>query len=149
MPEINKRFQSNSREVAAKVMDGEAIFINLSTGVYYSMNEVGTLIWELIETGRTPEEALEIVTGRYEVSREQAKADVERLVSVLLEENIVIQSDNEAKPGQPVGIEKGLAERKPYVVPELLIYRDMGDLLALDPPMPGLQDIPWKGRDGE
>ena len=102
---MNKRLQSNSREVAAKVMDGEAIFINLSTGVYYSMNEVGTFIWELIDAGRTPDAAVEIVTGCYEVSREQAKADVERLVSVLLEENIVIESDNEAKAGEFAGTE--------------------------------------------
>ena len=149
MPKMNKRLQSNSREVAAKVMDGEAIFINLSTGVYYSMNEVGTFIWELIDAGRTPDAAVEIVTGCYEVSREQAKADVERLVSVLLEESIVIESDNEAKAGEFTGTETALTERKPYVAPELLIYRDMGDLLALDPPMPGLQDIPWKEREGE
>jgi hypothetical protein len=26
-------------------------------------------------------------------------------------------------------------------------YRDMGDLLALDPPMPDLEDLAWKESD--
>jgi hypothetical protein len=34
--------------------------------------------------------------------------------------------------------------RAPYVPPALHIYRDMGQLLALDPPTPGLMDIDWK-----
>ena len=29
------------------------------------------------------------------------------------------------------------------------IYRDMGDLLALDPPTPGLGDTPWKDPEDE
>jgi len=31
----------NEEEVASKVMDGEAILINLSNGIYYSMDKVG------------------------------------------------------------------------------------------------------------
>ena len=35
-------------------------------------------------------------------------------------------------------------EKASYDIPKLNIYRDMGDLLALDPPVPGLGDTPWK-----
>jgi hypothetical protein len=35
-------------------------------------------------------------------------------------------------------------DKLPYELPKLNIYRDMGDLLALDPPVPGLGDTPWK-----
>ena len=38
-------------------------------------------------------------------------------------------------------------EKAPYEIPKLNIYRDMGDLLALDPPVPGLGDTPWKDPD--
>ena len=31
----------------------------------------------------------------------------------------------------------------------LNIHRDMADLLALDPPMPSLEDIAWKDPDDE
>ena len=36
-----------------------------------------------------------------------------------------------------------------YTPPVLEVYTDMSDLLALDPPMPGLADIPWRGPDTE
>lgn len=142
-PNMIKHLQPNINEVAAKIIEGEAIFINLSTGVYYSLNQSGTLIWEIIEAERTLDEAVAAVTDHYQVSKEQAEVDVERLVSTLLEEKIVIESDKEPKSGQLMETKADRTERKPYVTPELHIYRDMGDLLALDPPLPGIKDIPW------
>jgi len=41
------------------------------------------------------------------------------------------------------------AGKLPYEPPRLSVYRDMGDLLALDPPAPGLTDIPWKAPPGD
>ena len=41
MSGLPERFRVNTEEVAAKVIDGEAIIINLTTGVYYSMDGVG------------------------------------------------------------------------------------------------------------
>jgi len=38
-------------------------------------------------------------------------------------------------------------EKVPYEIPKINIYRDLGDLLALDPPVPGLGDTPWKESD--
>ena len=37
----------------------------------------------------------------------------------------------------------------PYETPSLNIYRDMGDLLALDPPMQGMAETPWQKPAGE
>ena len=41
--------QANPDEVAAKVVQGEAIIINLASGVYYSMTGVGAAAWGLLE----------------------------------------------------------------------------------------------------
>ena len=40
-----KFVRANPDEVAAKVVQGEAIIINLATGVYYSMTGVGAAAW--------------------------------------------------------------------------------------------------------
>ncbi len=49
------------------------------------------------------------------------------------------------QPTQTTGQEPAHTDpRLPYTAPALEIFRDMQDLLALDPPMPGLSDIPWK-----
>jgi hypothetical protein len=141
------RLRSNSQEVAAKVLDGEAILINLSNGMYYSMDKVGAAIWELVEKGCSLEEIARIVGRRYEVTHEQATADVERLAAELRQENLVLEGDGQAEP-QLIDF-GGPEQKEPYEAPRLNIYRDMGVLLALDPPMPGLQATSWKDSGKE
>ena len=137
----------NEAHVAAKVLDGEAIIINLSNGTYYSMDKVGGLIWEMIERGQGLEATVAAITARYEVSPEQAVADLERLVGELIQESLVIVSDQ--PPSAAERQERVSGQRFPYEPPKLNIYRDMGDLLALDPPMPSLDEIPWKESSEE
>ena len=139
---LQNRFRPREEEVASKVIDGEAIIINLANGVYYSMDKVGALVWDLLQSGYTLEEVIVAVTGHYDVLREQAESNVRELVQELVQENLVVASEN----GIPAPAERKIEqqERMPYEVPKLNIYRDMGDLLALDPPVPGLGDTPWK-----
>lgn len=129
-------------EVVGKVIDGEAIIINLATGMYYSADEVGGLIWTLFETGHSVDEAAAHVAARYQVEADQARADIERIALRLVEEGLVKQVDREA---DAVAVATAAPpERRPYVAPSLEAYRDMKDLLALDPPMPALKRNPWE-----
>jgi len=129
-------------EVAAKVIDGEAIIINLTNGIYYSLDKAGGIIWEMLEAGHCLAEVVEATTSRYDVSREQAQADVDRLATELLQENLLKVADDRTPPQKPL-VQEG-QHKLPYETPTLNIYRDMGDLLALDPPTPGFQEIAWK-----
>ena len=135
-------FRPREEEIASKVIDGEAILINLATGVYYSMDKVGALVWDLLQPGYNVEEVISAVTSRYDVTREQAEVDVRDLVEELLQENLVASTENGTTHTAEVTTEQ--QEKVPYEIPKLNIYRDMGDLLALDPPVPGLGDTPWK-----
>jgi hypothetical protein len=138
----HSRLYLNEQEIAAKVIDGEAILINLANGIYYSMDKVGALVWELLAAQHSLQETLAAVLLRYDVSREQAQADVERLAAELVQENLLTESNGELSR-QTVSAPES-QQKLPYEVPSLNIYRDMGDLLALDPPTPGLQDIAWR-----
>ena len=144
---LRDRLRPREEEVAAKVIDGEAIIINLANGIYYSMDKVGGLIWQMIEGKHSLEEMIAAISAGYDVSREQAQADIEHLIEDLLRENLVVSSPD----GAPVAgkREPGEREKLRYESPKLTIYRDMGDLLALDPPTPGLAVAPWKDLDDE
>ena len=141
MLNLHHCFRSREEEVASKVIDGEAIIINLANGVYYSMDKVGALVWDRLQAGHTLDDVIMAVTGSYEVSREQAELNVHELVQELLEENLVVASENGAAAPAQAALGTG---KLAYELPKLNIYRDMGDLLALDPPVPGLGDTPWK-----
>ena len=142
MVTLNQRVQPNKEEVAAKVMDGEAILINLSNGIYYSMDKVGAVVWELVERNFSPEEMVATIMSRFEVETEKVQADVERLLKELGDEKLILAADGVAagEREQPAQVDT----KQPYEPPQLNTYRDMGDLLALDPPTPGLEATPWK-----
>ena len=142
MLSLQARYRPRDEEVASKVIDGEAIIINLANGVYYSMDKVGALIWDLLQAGCTLEEMILAVTDQYDVSREDAESNVRELVQELVQENLVVSTEN----GIPLPTADQLdhKEKAAYETPKLNIYRDMGDLLALDPPVPGLDDTPLK-----
>lgn len=145
MPAQQQGYLPNSEEVASEVLDGEAVIINLSNGMYYSIDGVGGRIWELVEIGQSQTDMVRDITARYDVDEDTANADITRFIEELLAENLVVPADGPAgdPPDMPADI------RQPYSPPELNVFRDMGDLLALDPPMPGLKDLPWKDANEE
>jgi hypothetical protein len=128
--------------VVGEVIDGEAIIIDLGSGAYYSMPGAGGYLWALLEEGRRLEDAAAAIAVRYDVPVDRARADVERVAAELLAHGLVVPGGPEspARPAAPPGAEPRLA----YQTPELHAYRDLSALLALDPPAPGLRDIPWK-----
>lgn len=142
MVPLNQALSPNPQGVAAEVLDGEAIIINLATGIYYSMDGVGGTMWELIESGRSLDEIVAATVARYDVSPERVEEDVRQVAEELVREELVTVSDLE--PAGPAEEPSPGHQKLPYERPELKTYRDMGDLLALDPHLPGMPDIPWK-----
>lgn len=139
----NSRFEANQAEVAHKVFDGEVILINLSGGTYYSMDKTGCVIWELIEKGHSCEEISESLIARYDISAEIVKRDVTSLIEQLVKENLILSAD-QRKPDKTAQAISAANTKLSYEEPKLHIYRDMADLLALDPPMPKLYNTPWQ-----
>ena len=142
----NDRLTPNTNEVADEVIEGEAILINLASGIYYSMAGVGGVVWSLIAAGHRLEDVATTIAERYEVTPERAQADVQRVAAELVEHRLAVRCDGEA-PDRPTAT-PAAASKLPYEEPSLIVYRDMGDLLALDPPAPGLKDIPWTSAGG-
>jgi hypothetical protein len=125
--------------VASKVIDGEAIIMNLTNGAYYSMAGVGALMWEGIEQAQAGDAIVERIAGRYGAEPARVQADFDRLVTELLAEGLIVETEAEA--AAPPG---GSANGTGYLAPALNKYTEMADLLALDPPMPALEEIPGK-----
>ena len=144
MLSLRTRLRRKDDDIVAKVMDGEAVIINLSTGIYYSIDHVGAAMWELVEHGSSLDEIAAAIVARYDVSPAQAQADVARLGDELLHHDLVaVAADERPESASSVPI-AAAASKLPYTAPQLQVYTDMEDLLALDPPTPGFADIPWK-----
>ncbi len=135
-----QRFVSpNGDQLAAKIMDGEAVLINLATGMYYSMADSATLIWSMIEQGCSVDYIAGCLSDRYDVPVAQAKRDVERIVRELEEEELAVVSEVGSNPERP-SIPEGVAAPLEYFAPKLEKFSDMAEMFALDPPLPGIVD---------
>ena len=139
MAEGGGRFAVNPSEIAAKVVEGEAVMINLATGVYYSLPGTGASAWELLAAGADVETAARHLARAYGVDEGAVTRDVSTLVETLLREGLLVEAPETPSPAELPSV----AADGAYEAPALDKYTDLGDLLALDPPMPGLADIPW------
>ncbi len=139
-----ERYEVNTEEIAAKVLDGEAVLINLSTCSYYCSNELGGMLWPLIEGRQDRQNMLELMTRHWDVSAAEAATDLDAFLRFLLDEKIIRPTDAppvEATAPEPIGAATS------YEAPTMEVFRDMAQLLALDPPMPDVGDIPWRSED--
>lgn len=141
MNDPQSRFRPDPERVAAQVIDGEAVIIDLISGTYFSLAESGGRVWELMEGGCSLEEISSALAREYGVDTARTRVDLGTLFRQLLDEGLVVES---SASGAGAAIAPRGTAPAAYQPPTLQIYRDMQDLLALDPPMPGLKDIPWK-----
>lgn len=126
-------------EVAARVIEGEAIIINLASGMYYSLDEVGGAVWSLLERGHSLEEGAAAIAARYGIGEERARADIRRLVGELHDEGLVVRLEH---PSSAPALEPdGQVMKGSYEPPRLNKYDDMAELFAQDPPLPELPDV--------
>ena len=125
--------------VAARVLDGEAIMIHLESGRYFSAEGVGAALWQLLDSGLPFREVVAKVAESSGVSHDRAQEDVDRFVAELVREELLVTDQETAGAAAP-GVVADLGSI-PYSAPTLHAYRDMADLLALDPPMPSLKPM--------
>jgi len=133
----------NPTDVSAKVLDGEAVIINLSTGVYFSASGAGAVAWALLQAGHDRAGIADGVAERFGVPADQVDADLGPFLADLQTHELVVPGRPDGPPAE-VDLE---VAGSAYAAPLLEVYTDMSDLLALDPPMPGLADIPWRDPD--
>ena len=124
-------------DVAAKIIDDEAILINLTTGLYYSMGTVGGRVWSLIEQGNAAENIAATIASEFDVAADTAVADVDELVRQLLDEKLI---DATPRPLAAERVTRALngKGKAPYSKPELKKFSDMAEIFAMDPPLPGM-----------
>ena len=63
-------------DVLFRELDGEAVLLNLKTGVYFGLNPMATRMWQLIAEGRPLARVLDTLLDEYEVDRGVLESDL-------------------------------------------------------------------------
>lgn len=79
---------SVSEDAVFRELDGEAVVLNLETGMYYGLDPVGTVIWRAIEPKGTLRQALDRVVSEFSTDHASAEADLLELAGKLIEKGL-------------------------------------------------------------
>ena len=79
----------NAEIVVSRELEGEAVILNLESGVYFGLNEVGARIWALIQQYGSLRKVLETIQEEYEVAPQVLESDLLQLVEQLQARGLV------------------------------------------------------------
>lgn len=82
------KYKASSNHLYSEI-GGEAVILDLGSGVYYGLNEVGVDIWNWLQEAQTKEEILSLLLAEYEVTSEQAEADLEAIFTQFLAAGLI------------------------------------------------------------
>src|SRR5262249_835428 len=66
--------------VVSRELDGEMVLLNLDSGVYFGLGEVGTAMWRAVHGTGALGDALDSILAQYDVERDVLRDDLLRLV---------------------------------------------------------------------
>lgn len=84
-----------TKDQVSSDLDGEAVILNLKTGIYLGLDTVGTRIWKLLQESKTVKDILDTLILEYEVELERCERDLLALLQKLADEEL-IEVRNEA-----------------------------------------------------
>jgi hypothetical protein len=77
-------------DVIARELEGETVLLNLETGIYFGLDQVGTRIWKLLGAGRPLRTILDTLMAEYDVEREALQGDLVRFIAQLEAKGLVV-----------------------------------------------------------
>lgn len=90
-------FLKQNTDTAYRVIDGEAVIVDLDSSELYSLNPTATVIWEACEEEVTLEEVVDKIVEEFEVEREVAEEDCVGFVEEFSENGLLMLAESEVK----------------------------------------------------
>jgi len=111
-------------------LDDEVIAINLETGVYYALVGTAADVWSAFDPAGTVTDVATLLAGRYGAGLEVVQADVDAFARRLEAAGLLGEQETAVEPARPL---PSLAPGSAWASPQLEEYRDMADLVLIDP----------------
>ena len=80
---------SVAREQISSELGDESIILNLKSGMYHGLNEIGARIWHIIQQPKAVKDVKAILLEEYEVDIQECDRDLKGLLKELIEAGLV------------------------------------------------------------
>jgi hypothetical protein len=67
----------------------DTVILDMKAGLYFSLNNVGAMIWQLVQQPKSVKELREAILETFEVEREVCERDLQALLSDLATRNLI------------------------------------------------------------
>lgn len=79
--------------VMFRELDGEAVILDLESECYFGLDEVGTRMWLTLTENATIAAAFDALADEYDVEPDRLRADLDELVTTLVDRGLVLATD--------------------------------------------------------
>lgn len=86
---LDSRIQRAPNQTSGEI-DGKVVLFSVTNGNYFHINEVGSRIWELIETPIAVREIVTRLRSEFDVTIQQCEDEVIRFIAQLEHEQLVV-----------------------------------------------------------
>jgi hypothetical protein len=91
---INKYISIKKNNIAYRIIDEEAVIVNLKKSTFHTLNPVATFIWEQIDGKTTLSDIANRLSQEFEIDRETSENDCKDFINDLLDNDIVMLSSH-------------------------------------------------------
>jgi GAF domain-containing protein len=101
---MSEKFFERSSAAAYRVIDGETIIMSATDSTLFSLNEVGSLIWQMADGRTTLSVMVSRICEEFDVERRDAWRDAEQFAAELVARGLLSISEEtipDSRPGKP------------------------------------------------
>jgi hypothetical protein len=98
---LDKYVIKNNEKTAHRIINGEAVVVNLKESTFHSFNPVATFIWEQADGRIKAGQMIEKICQEFEVDWDTAEKDCLEFLGELISKGLVVLSPNPIE-GSPI-----------------------------------------------
>ncbi len=92
--DIQSPIWQHAKHVTWRKVGDEAVILDMDSAIYYSIEDPGLRIWELIGEGKSVEAIVGLIIEEYDGREDEVRKDIDQLVKQLQDEGIIERSDS-------------------------------------------------------
>jgi hypothetical protein len=93
MTAIDKSSIVASKNAVSCDLAGESVILDMKSGKYFALDDVGTRIWQLLQSPSTLQSICDQLTQEYDVSMEGSVSDVSTLLRRLVDQGLATYAE--------------------------------------------------------
>jgi hypothetical protein len=89
-------YRLRSEDLTWRALNDEVVILDLRASSYFSVNNTGKLLWELLEVGATEDQLMRSLVDQYGVTEAAARSDVGTFLRLCTDRDLLTRSSDQA-----------------------------------------------------